>query len=152
MPLYGYARVSTTDQDLSLQEVALRAAGCEVIRTEKKSGTSREGRTELAILLEFLRAGDTLMVTRVDRLARSIGDLQDVATPLALYASTLTLRPSTKACEPQARLQRWRSPPSCESSSSWPTRSCVMAARGRLNPLDQDGYSSVARPALWPRP
>ncbi|MFC5567376.1 recombinase family protein, partial [Rubellimicrobium aerolatum] len=44
MTLYGYARVSTTDQDLSLQEAALRAAGCQVIRAEKKTGTSREGR------------------------------------------------------------------------------------------------------------
>ena len=73
MPFYGYARVNTTDQDLSVQETALRAAGCEVIRTEKRSGTSREGRTELANLLEFIHAGDTLVVTRVDRLARSTG-------------------------------------------------------------------------------
>lgn len=82
MPLYGYARVSTIDQDLALQEAALRAAGCEVIRSEKVSGTTREGRTELATLLDFLRAGDTLVVTRVDRLARSIGDLQDVVRAL----------------------------------------------------------------------
>ena len=90
MPLYGYARVSTTDQDLGLQEAALRAAGCDVIRTEKKSGTTREGRTELATLLDFLRAGDTLVVTRVDRLARSIGDLQDVVR--ALKANGVALR------------------------------------------------------------
>ncbi|BAU94037.1 resolvase domain-containing protein (plasmid) [Methylorubrum populi] len=90
MPSYGYARVSTTDQDLGLQEAALRAAGCDVIRTEKKSGTSREGRTELATLLDFLRAGDTLVVTRVDRLARSIGDLQDVVR--ALKAKGVALR------------------------------------------------------------
>ena len=82
MPLYGYARVSTLDQDLTVQEAALRAAGCEVIRTEKRSGTTREGRTELATLLEFLHAGDTLVVTRVYRLARSIGDLQDVVRAL----------------------------------------------------------------------
>lgn len=90
MPLYGYARVSTTDQDLGLQEAALRAAGCDVIRTEKKSGTTRAGRTELATLLDFLRAGDTLVVTRVDRLARSIGDLQDVVR--ALKAKGVALR------------------------------------------------------------
>ena len=57
MALYGYARVSTSDQDFTLQEQALRAAGCEVIRAEKVSATRREGRTELALLLEFLRAG-----------------------------------------------------------------------------------------------
>ena len=55
MALYGYARVSTAEQDFTLQEHALRAAGCEVIRAEKVSATRREGRTELALLLEFLR-------------------------------------------------------------------------------------------------
>jgi DNA invertase Pin-like site-specific DNA recombinase len=72
--LYGYARVSTTDQDLALQEAALKAAGCTVIRAEKVSGTSTAGRQELATLLEFIRKGDTLIVTRIDRLARNIGD------------------------------------------------------------------------------
>jgi DNA invertase Pin-like site-specific DNA recombinase len=47
MATYGYARVSTTDQDLSIQIAALRAAGCTVIREETKSGSSRRGRTEL---------------------------------------------------------------------------------------------------------
>ena len=78
MALYGYARVSTSDQDFTLQEQALRAAGCQVIRAEKVSATRREGRTELVLLLEFLRHGDTLVVTRIDRLARSIKDLQDI--------------------------------------------------------------------------
>src|SRR5262249_37126851 len=78
MALYGYARVSTSDQDFSLQEQALRAAGCQVIRAEKVSATRREGRTGLAVLLEFPRQGDTLVVTRIDRLARSIKDLQDI--------------------------------------------------------------------------
>ena len=90
MPLYGYARVSTTDQDLTLQEAALRAAGCEVIRSEKVTGTTREGRTELGTLLDFLRRGDTLVVTRIDRLARSIGDLQDLVR--ALKAKGVQLR------------------------------------------------------------
>ena len=88
--LYGYARVSTTDQDLSIQDAALRVAGCTMIRAEKVTGTSREGRTELAVLLDFLRSGDTLVVTRVDRLARSIGDLQDIVR--ALKAKGVTLR------------------------------------------------------------
>ena len=72
--------VSTTDQDLSLQEEALDAAGCEVIRAEKVSGSSRDGRKELETLLQFLRKGDELVVTRVDRLARSIRDLQNPGT------------------------------------------------------------------------
>ena len=88
--LYGYARVSTTDQDLSIQETTLRAAGCEMVRAEKVTGTTREGRTELEILLDFMRAGDTLMVTRIDRLARSIGDLQDIVR--GLKAKGVTLR------------------------------------------------------------
>ena len=79
---YGYARVSTEEQDLTIQREALRAAGCTIVREEKRTGTSRDGRTELATLLEFMRPGDTLMVTRVDRLARSIGDLQDIVREL----------------------------------------------------------------------
>jgi DNA invertase Pin-like site-specific DNA recombinase len=82
MTVYGYARVSTIDQDLSIQTTALKAAGCEVVRSEKVSGTSREGRAELDTMLQFLRPGDTLVVTRVDRLARSIGDLQDIVREL----------------------------------------------------------------------
>lgn len=87
--LYGYARVSTTDQDLSLQVDVLKAHGCEVIREEKKSGTSKEGRSELQTLLDFIRAGDTLVVTRVDRLARSIGDLQDIVRELRAKGASL---------------------------------------------------------------
>jgi len=82
MAVYGYARVSTTDQDLTIQEEALRAAGCETIRAEKKSGTSREGRSELETLMEFLREGDVLVVTRIDRLARAIRDIQNIVHDL----------------------------------------------------------------------
>ena len=82
MPLYGYARVSSLDQDLTLQEETLRAAGCHVVRAEKRSGAGREGRTELRLLLDFLHAGDTLVVTRIDRLARSVKDLQDIVHEL----------------------------------------------------------------------
>jgi DNA invertase Pin-like site-specific DNA recombinase len=60
MTAIGYARVSTTDQDLSIQEAALRVAGCEVIRAEKRSGTTTEGREELRTVLDFLRRGDVL--------------------------------------------------------------------------------------------
>ena len=56
--IYGYARVSTIDQDLSIQHAALAAAGCTVVRSEKVTGTSTEGRQELATLLQFLREGD----------------------------------------------------------------------------------------------
>lgn len=82
MPQYGYARVSTTDQDLGIQRAALEAAGCTVVRAEKASGSKREGRTELQTLLDFLRPGDALVVTRIDRLARSMKDLQDIVHEL----------------------------------------------------------------------
>ena len=82
MPSYGYARVSTLEQDLSIQRAALTAAGCGVIRAEKASGAQRQGRTELQVLLDFLRPGDALVVTRIDRLARSLKDLQDIVHEL----------------------------------------------------------------------
>ncbi|MGP4673629.1 recombinase family protein [Agrobacterium salinitolerans] len=82
MTNYGYARVSTNEQDLTIQREALLKAGCELVREEKRSGTTVEGREELDTLMSFMRAGDTLMVTRIDRLARSIGDLQDIVRKL----------------------------------------------------------------------
>lgn len=82
MASYGYARVSSTDQNVAIQEEALRRAGCTVIRSEKVSGTSLDGRTELQTLLAFLRSGDTLVVTRIDRLARSLRDLQNLVADL----------------------------------------------------------------------
>src|SRR5437764_11337631 len=89
MTIIGYARVSTTDQDLSIQEAALKAAGCDVIRAEKRSGTSTNRRTELQTVLDFIRSGDVLMVTRIDRLARSIGDLQDIVRALKAKGASL---------------------------------------------------------------
>ena len=80
--MYGYARVSTTDQDVSIQQAALQRAGCTVIRSEKVSGTTLDGRTELHTLLAFVRTGDTLVVTRIDRLARSLRDLQNLVCDL----------------------------------------------------------------------
>src|ERR1700754_4478901 len=89
MTVIGYARVSTTDQNLELQENALRAAGCDLIRAEKRSGTTTAGREELKTVLAFLRAGDVLMVTRIDRLARSIGDLQDIVRTVKARGASL---------------------------------------------------------------
>jgi DNA invertase Pin-like site-specific DNA recombinase len=82
MARYGYARVSTIDQDLTIQIDALKAAGCEKVRSEKHSGTTTNGRTELANLVDFLRSGDELVVTRIDRLARSVMDLQQIVATL----------------------------------------------------------------------
>lgn len=85
---FGYARVSTAHQDTSIQEKALAAAGCDLVRTEKASADSRK-RPELENLLAFLRSGDTLVVTRVDRLARSVKDLQDIVAELKAKGADL---------------------------------------------------------------
>ncbi len=78
----GYARVSTTDQNPELQLEALRRAGCEKLFTEKASG-ARDERPELArILDDVLRAGDTLVVWKLDRLARSLKKLIATAEEL----------------------------------------------------------------------
>lgn len=71
----GYARVSTSGQSLEIQVDRLRQYGCEKLFQEKKGGGSRAGRTELGAALEFVREGDVLVVTRLDRLARSMHDL-----------------------------------------------------------------------------
>ncbi|WP_158927090.1 recombinase family protein [Acidisphaera sp. S103] len=85
----GYARVSTLDQDTAIQVAALQAAGCGIIRQEKASGTSMNGRTELQTILDFISPGDTLVVTRIDRLARSIGDLQTIVRAIKANGATL---------------------------------------------------------------
>lgn len=82
LAVYGYARVSARSQDLSIQLEALRSAGAEIIRSEKVTGTSTKDRYELKTLLEFLREGDTLLITRIDRLARSVVDLQSIVVEL----------------------------------------------------------------------
>lgn len=76
MPMLGYARVSTADQDCALQVAALRRAGVRKITTETRSGAA--ARPELEALLRRLRPGDVLMVYKVDRLARSLFDLMRV--------------------------------------------------------------------------
>ena len=85
----GYARVSTIDQGLASQREALRAAGCTVIREEKATGTSTSGREVLSTILDVLYAGDVLMVTRVDRLARSVRDLRDIMRTLKAKGASL---------------------------------------------------------------
>ena len=87
---YGYARVSTIGQDLTIQVQTLKNAGCDVIREEKVSGTSLKGRVELETLMEFMRDGDELVVTRIDRLARSIRDLQNIVHKLKKKGVTLS--------------------------------------------------------------
>lgn len=80
--LVGYARVSSTGQNLDSQIEALEKAGCKKIFKEKKSGTDTKNRVELQNILDFVREGDTLVVTRIDRCSRSVSDLYKILETL----------------------------------------------------------------------
>ncbi len=82
MPTVGYARVSSTGQDLAVQLEKLESAGCDKVFKEKRSGVDA-GRPELKRCLEYLREGDTLLVSKIDRLARSTSDLYRIVSQLA---------------------------------------------------------------------
>src|SRR6202047_3729666 len=82
MTVYGYARVSTDGQTLAAQDAQLRAAGCAKVYSEKVSGAQTD-RAELAKLLKRLDEGDVLVVTRLDRLARSTRDLLNILYTVA---------------------------------------------------------------------
>lgn len=84
--IIGYARVSTTDQDASLQIDALKNSGCERIYEEKQSGKNKE-RPELIRCLDTLREGDQFIVWRLDRLGRSLKDLVEIVNELELISS-----------------------------------------------------------------
>lgn len=73
--IVGYARVSSSSQSLEVQHEQLDAAGCEKVFAEKRSGRTTEGGDALADAIDFVREGDVLAVTRLDRLARSVVDL-----------------------------------------------------------------------------
>jgi DNA invertase Pin-like site-specific DNA recombinase len=79
---YGYARVSTTGQDYAAQVESLKAAGCERIFSEKRSGRSTSGRHEFRKLMRAMVPGDVVVVTRLDRLARSSRDLLNIVHEL----------------------------------------------------------------------
>ena len=82
MPAVGYARVSSTGQELAVQLEKLENTGCHKVFKEKRSGVDA-GRAELKRCLEYLREGDTLLVTKIDRLARSTSDLYRIVSQLA---------------------------------------------------------------------
>ncbi|RDC60880.1 putative transposon Tn552 DNA-invertase bin3 [Alteripontixanthobacter maritimus] len=79
----GYGRVSSAGQSLEIQHEALAQIGCEKIFSEKMSGRSASNRIELTNAIDFVRDGDTLIVTRLDRLARSVADLHQVIEKLS---------------------------------------------------------------------
>ena len=82
MALVGYVRVSSLDQDTTTQFERVSGAGCEKVFTEKKSGTTTKGRSALSDCFEYMREGDTLIITKIDRLARSARDLYNLVHEL----------------------------------------------------------------------
>ena len=78
MAMIGYARVSTRDQDLTIQEDTLKAAGCERLYREKVSGAKAENRPKLCRMLKSLEPADVDVVKKLDRLARSTRDLLNI--------------------------------------------------------------------------
>lgn len=105
MTAIGYARASTADQSTEIQVKALKAAGCNVIRSEKSSGASREGRDELANVLDFLRAGDTLIVCKLDRLGRATRDVLNLVHEIETKGAALrVLEPAIDTSGPMGKM------------------------------------------------
>jgi DNA invertase Pin-like site-specific DNA recombinase len=102
----GYARVSSTGQSLEVQLEALRAAGCEETFEEKKSGKTGSKRPQLEAVLKFIRKGDCLVVTKLDRLARSTLDLHQIAQRLAEKGADLMVigQPGMDTTTPTGKL------------------------------------------------
>ena len=73
----GYARVSTSSQNIENQIEQLKDTGCVKIFSEKKSGKNKADRKQFNIMVDFVREGDILFITKLDRLARSVIDLQN---------------------------------------------------------------------------
>jgi len=94
--LVGYARVSTQDQNPALQLDALKAIGCEKVFVEKASGAQRE-RPEMKAALDYMRAGDSLVVWKLDRLARSMKQL--IETVEMLEGQGIGFRSLTEAID-----------------------------------------------------
>ena len=80
--IVGYARVSSTGQSLSVQLDELKKANCGKVFAEKKSGRFTDNRPELKACLDYVREGDTLVISRLDRMARSVLDLANIADTL----------------------------------------------------------------------
>jgi len=101
----GYARVSTTDQSTDIQITALKTAGCHTIRSEKVSGKSRNGRNELATILDFLRDGDQLVVHKLDRLGRNTRDVLNLVHEIETKGASLkVLEPEIDTSGPMGKM------------------------------------------------
>ena len=105
MARIGYGRVSSREQDLSIQLGALEKAGCGIVRSEKLSGASRHGRDELGTIMEFIREGDELCVQRLDRLGRSTRDVLNLVHELHDRGARLVvLEPALASDEETGRM------------------------------------------------
>jgi len=91
MARIGYARCSAQDQNYETQVERLRDAGCDIIRAEKVSGKSREGRDELATIMDFIQPGDEVVCVKLDRLGRSTRDVLNLVHELEAKGAALTI-------------------------------------------------------------
>lgn len=98
--LYGYSRVSTSKQDLASQIDKLLNAGAEEVYREKYTGTTRKHRRELNALLDAAQEGDTVLVTKIDRLARSIIDLKEIVQAFLDKGVTIKFLDNSLVFEP----------------------------------------------------
>ena len=126
--LVGYGRVSTTDQNPAMQEDALRAAGCEKLYIERIS-SGKKDRPQLTAALDYVRSGDTLVVWRLDRLARSLRQL--IATVEDLEHRGIALKSITEAID--------TSTPAGGSSSTF-----LAASRSSSEPSSESGPRPVS--------
>ncbi|MGM0080155.1 resolvase [Enterococcus sp. DIV0755f] len=103
MAIYGYSRVSTSNQDYKTQILKLEDAGAKKIFSEKYTGTKKEGRKELEELLSIVEKGDLVLVTKIDRLARSIVDLNSIISTLNESGVTVTFLDNALTFEPNKK-------------------------------------------------
>ncbi len=105
MSVYGYARVSSLSQSTEVQRKLLEEAGCRVIREEKVSGKSLEGREELANLIDFITENDQLVVCKLDRLGRSTRDVLNLVHELEEKGASLkVLEPEIDTSGPMGKM------------------------------------------------
>lgn len=91
MARIGYARCSSADQNLDIQIERLRSAGCDIVRAEKASGKSRDGRDELATIMDFVQRQDEVVCVKLDRLGRSTRDVLNLVHELEAKGAALTV-------------------------------------------------------------
>ena len=143
----GHCRVSTSDRNPTAQVAVPEAAGCTMIRTETGSGTSLENRPELGIVFDFIHPGETLVVTRVDRLARSMKALQVIVAKLRERGANIVASGRQKA---SSRRGRGASIADGLRRSTW-TKSRPELRKGNHRPGLRARWGFRAEPSTRPR-